>query len=120
MALDPPERLICMTLQFAPHKHRRTQLLQDAMKFAVEARPGRMGELRDRTPLVDMNEHGFMFVNLWVRAQGNDDEGEAREQLPVYMSEEEGAEGELPPSYDEVVVREPVETSHFPQHGNCT
>jgi hypothetical protein len=109
MALDASDRLVRLTLKFAPHKYRRTEHLYKAMEFAVAANLERMGELRDRTPLVDMIEHGDAFVTLWVRAQGEergDREGGAVEELPVYVSEEEGTEGELPPSYDEVVVRE--------------
>jgi hypothetical protein len=88
MALDASDRLVRLTLKFAPHKHRRTEHLHKAIKFAVVAKLERMGELRDRTWLVDMIEHGYTSVNLWVRAQGEErgdgDEGEAVDELSVY------------------------------------
>lgn len=113
MALGPSEPLIRVTLQFAPHRYRRGELLRDAMKFAIEAKPGRMGEFRDRSPVADMNLMGFMFVNLWVRQQSAWDEEQIREELPIYASEEEDTEEEPPPPYDEGVVREPVWPSPF-------
>ncbi|KAJ4352348.1 uncharacterized protein N0V89_007696 [Didymosphaeria variabile] len=105
----PLERL---TLRIGPHRYRNKEHLYEAMKFAVEARPGRMGELRDRTAWTDIDEHGVMIVRLWVRAEDEDGihayEAEAVEELPLYESEEEDLEGELPPSYDEVMVKEPA------------
>ncbi|KAF2451411.1 hypothetical protein P171DRAFT_492765 [Karstenula rhodostoma CBS 690.94] len=119
----PCGRLDCVILEFKADENRMKELLEAAMKFAAEARPGRFGELTDRTPLIDLDEHGTIFVRLYVTVQGeprgHGDEENAMEELPAYVGEEEGAQGELPPSYDQIVVREPAETSRIQPHSNC-
>jgi len=118
MALYDDGRMTRLTIKIVRHRDRKKEHVYEAMKFAMEARPGRIAELRDGSAPRDRSapvshEEAPMIVRFWVRADGNGDargernDGDTVEELPVYESQEEDVEGELPPPYDEVVVMEP-------------
>lgn len=77
-----------------------------------------MAELRDPCGGGGAMNVWPMVVKLWVKGEEIDDErrtslgsdAEMVEELPVYTRQEVGVEGERPPPYDEVVVREPEVT----------
>ncbi|KAF1965346.1 hypothetical protein BU23DRAFT_26530 [Bimuria novae-zelandiae CBS 107.79] len=96
------ERVDCLVIRCMWHRDRRREHVLDAMKFVVE----RGGEGERMAQLM----WGGDQLRFYVRAMemGGGAEGDAEEDvLPRYESEEEGAEGEAPPPYDEVVVRDP-------------